>query len=146
MPAIRNAYAPPLARFGRSGRQVPVWGLRQAPVAAQAWTGGTGTCKVIRIGPALSCPDADEYRAGGAPARIVAEARMVIAGNLVSTLGIILWLIGVGWWLWFFAQENRATIIRRRSAWNLLSNLSFLGLLIFAAGRALVAVSQPLAR
>lgn len=68
---------------------------------------------------------------------------MAVAGNAVSILGIVLWLVGAGWWVWFVcAQRRRMTVLRRPTALDLLSILSFVGLLVFAAGRALVTVAQ----
>jgi hypothetical protein len=64
---------------------------------------------------------------------------MIIAGNIVSALGLILNLIGCGYWVWYgFAfQENRFAVIRSKSPWHLLGNLAVIGIVIFAAGRAM---------
>jgi hypothetical protein len=63
-------------------------------------------------------------------------------GNIISGLGIAMNLIGCGYWIWYgFAfEKNRFAVIRSRSPWHLLGNLTVIGILIFAAGRVLVAM------
>src|SRR5262249_29099100 len=65
------------------------------------------------------------------------EPIMIVAGDVTSTLGIMLFLVGVGYWIWFFRQSSRITVMRRQSRWDLLGNLTVVGLSVFALGRAL---------
>jgi hypothetical protein len=61
-------------------------------------------------------------------------------GNIISGLGIAMNLIGCGYWYGFAFEKNRFAVIRSRSPWHLLGNLTVIGILIFAAGRVLVAM------
>ena len=56
---------------------------------------------------------------------------MVIAGNIVSGFGIVIGLIGCGYWIWFgFAiQKHRSAIMRSRGNWHLIGYLSVNGIL-----------------
>ena len=64
---------------------------------------------------------------------------MIIAGNMISAVGLVLNLIGCFYWLWYgFAfQKNRFAVIRSKSPWHLLGNLATIGMLVFVAGRAM---------
>ena len=59
------------------------------------------------------------------------------AGNMVSGFGILLFLIGSGYQIWYVSPRKRLAKIRSRSHWHLLGNLTVVGMLVFVAGRAL---------
>jgi hypothetical protein len=62
---------------------------------------------------------------------------MTLVGNVVSVLGIALWLVGCGYWLWFAYPEHRIAKIRDESPRRYLGCLSVVGLLVFVLGRGL---------
>ena len=67
---------------------------------------------------------------------------MKIMGDFVSGFGILLFLIGYGYWHWFLFHTSRYTVIRWKCLWHLLGNLTVVGLLAFVLGRALVESAQ----
>lgn len=62
---------------------------------------------------------------------------MAVLGDLISGAGVILFIIGAGYWLWFGYQKNKLALIRSRSPWHLLGNLTVIGMLVFVLGRML---------
>jgi hypothetical protein len=68
---------------------------------------------------------------------------MIIAGNIISGFGLMLSVIGSGYWVWYGCafEKNRFAAVRNVSPWGLLGNLTVIGMLVFVAGR-LVASSR----
>jgi hypothetical protein len=62
---------------------------------------------------------------------------MFNTADIVSGVGVVLFLIGSGYWVWFLSPRHRVAKLRSRSAWHLLGNLPVVGMLVFAAGRML---------
>jgi hypothetical protein len=62
---------------------------------------------------------------------------MFNAADIVSGVGILLFLVGSGYWLWFASLRGKIAKLRSGSPWNLLGTLTVIGLLVFAAGRML---------
>jgi hypothetical protein len=62
---------------------------------------------------------------------------MLRVGDLVSGIGVLLFLIGAGFWQWFLWPKARIAKLRSRSPWHLLGNLTVIGVLVFVAGRIL---------
>jgi hypothetical protein len=62
---------------------------------------------------------------------------MLNLGDIVSGVGVILFLIGAVYWLWFLTHKGRNAKLRSRSLWHLLGNLTIVGMLEFVAGRML---------
>jgi hypothetical protein len=69
---------------------------------------------------------------------------VLVAGHVVTGLGIASYAAGVGYPMWRAFRENRSHVIRRPSPWDLLGCLSVAGLLVFATGLALVATARRL--
>ena len=67
---------------------------------------------------------------------------MELAGYMVSAVGVLLFVIGCGYWIWFCSGRNYVRAVRRKSPWDFLGNLTVVGLLVFAAGRALAAIAS----
>ena len=63
---------------------------------------------------------------------------MIVAGHILSGLGLLLFLIGAGYWAGYSLafQKNRFAVVRNRSNWHLLGNLTIIGMLVYVAGRA----------
>jgi hypothetical protein len=59
------------------------------------------------------------------------------AADVISGLGIALWLVGAGYWVWFAMPGGRIAKIRDRTPRRYLGCLSVLGLLVFVLGRML---------
>jgi hypothetical protein len=64
---------------------------------------------------------------------------MKIAADMVSGLGVVLSVIGGLYWVRFGSalQSNRLAVIRSRSPWHLVGNLTIVGMLIFVIGRVI---------
>ena len=62
---------------------------------------------------------------------------MINTADIVSGVGVVLFLIGSGYWLWFLSPKGRIAKLSSRSAWRLLGNLTVVGILVFAVGRML---------
>lgn|GEM_PF-5347900 len=67
---------------------------------------------------------------------------MTAVGHAISGLGVLLFLVGAGYWILFFLHDNRRRVMLRKSPWGLLGNLTILGPLVFAVGQALVGMAQ----
>ncbi len=62
---------------------------------------------------------------------------MFNAANCTPGVGIVLFLAGSGYWLWFASPTGRIAKFRSHRPWNLLGNLTVAGLLLFLVGRML---------
>ena len=62
---------------------------------------------------------------------------MLNGGNILSGVGVVLFQIGAGYWLWFLSPGGRIAKLRSGSSWHMIGDLTIVGMLAFAAGRVL---------
>jgi hypothetical protein len=60
----------------------------------------------------------------------------------MSGFGILIFLVGSGYWLWYFLHQNRVRVMLRNSPWSLVGNLTVVGMLVIAIGRTLVELAR----
>jgi hypothetical protein len=67
---------------------------------------------------------------------------MIALGHILSVIGLLLFLIGAGYWVLYLfpSHKTRLAAIRSQNRWHLLGNLTIIGMLVYTAGRALAVI------
>ena len=62
---------------------------------------------------------------------------MLSAANIVSAIGVVLFVIGAGYWVWSGLNRNRIAMLRGRGPIHLLGTLTVIGMFVLVLGRIL---------